>query len=335
MRRMLVTFLLASVPALAIAAESKRPLEREAMRVHEMLLRGDFQELEALERRTRDLTVVTLDGQPLRAAFFDGVGCMCSGMSDPELREHVRKVRTHIRAWQKTFPESLAPRIADAKLHLDHAWALRGLGWSRQVADHVWRFFRREADAAATKLDAMPESARDEPAWYAARLTAARDQSMPPEKFAPLLEQGLKRHPRYLPIYFIGAAYISPRWNGSVHDLKSFVERAVRATQSWMGDTMYARINWSEANPEMFRNGQASWPRMKKAFERLIADYPDPWNLNNFGNFACKAGDVPATALVMKRIEGSVILAAWDQDMVWFAQCKSWAQRMSTGRPYG
>lgn len=324
---------LLALPPLCLAAG--RPMDMEAEKVHELLLQGKYAELEAIEKRTRDLTVVMSDGQPLRAAFFSGLGCACSGgKNDLELREKVRKTRTLIRAWRMGYPDSVAAVIADAALHRDHAWAVRGMDWARNVPDEAWRLFRREVQEAARKLDAMPESARDEPGWYGTRLLVARDERMPPEKFVPLLEKAIERHPRYLPIYFAGASFLAPRWGGSLDDLKRFVERAVRATP-WMGDTMYARIHWSEQNPEMFTSGQASWPRMKKSFERLIADYPDPWNLNNFGNFACKVGDLQTTAHMLKRIEGNVILAGWDQNMVWYAQCKSWAERMTTGRPYG
>lgn len=329
---MFAALFLLALPSFSLAAA--RPMDVEAEKIRELLFQGRFAELEAVEKRTRDLTVVMSDGQPLRAAFFKAMGCGCSGKNDLELREKVRKIRSLIRAWRMGYPGSLAAIIADAALHHDHAWAVRGMDWARNVPDEAWRLFRREVQEAGRKLDAMPETARDEPGWYGARLLVARDERMPPEKFVPLLEEAIQRHPRYLPIYFAGASFLAPRWGGSADDLARFVERAVRATP-WMGDTMYARIHWSEQNPEMFKSGQANWPRMKKAFERLIADFPDPWNLNNFGNFACKVGDLPTTANVLKRIEGSVILSGWDQNMVWYAQCKSWAERMTDGRPYG
>lgn len=64
--------------------------------------------------------------------------------------------------------------------------------------------------------------------------------------------------------------YYAPRWYGSPEQLHDCIERAVPNTKAALGDTMYARMNWSMHADDMFDDGQASWPQMRSGFERTI-----------------------------------------------------------------
>jgi hypothetical protein len=128
-------------------------------------------------------------------------------------------------------------------------------------------------------------------------------------------------HPLYLPIHFHGATFVSPRWGGSIPELGKAVEFAVERARSRWKDFAYARLNWALSTPTMFTDGQADWPRMRGAFEQLVAEFPDSWNLNNLAKFACIAGDHATINELSARIGATVIPEAWFGDPDSYRQC--------------
>lgn len=314
--------------ALAMDAMAARPLQEEASRLRALLEAEDFAALEAVSRRSMDLSATVSDGQPVRAALYEGIKCPCRQGRDQTLSRMPGEL-DRIRKWQAAYPRSTAARIAEAVHFLDHAWTVRGGDYAANVPKDAWPKFHEKVAQAGRALDAMDDDAKADPHWYAARLEVATLQSMPADERAALIDAAVGRHPRYFPIHFQAAQGLAPRWGGTNESLNGYIDRAVAATRRWMGDTLYARLQWSERTPAMFRDGQAQWPRMKAAFERLVADYPDGWNLNNFARFACDAGDSRATLDLMKRIEGRIALEAWDYSMSYYANCKHGAQAAS------
>ena len=304
-------------------ADSVRPMTRKTNRVRQLLIEGKFAEIEALEKRSRDLSVTIEDGQPLRAAVFDAFACLC-GASSEELKAYLKTITPRIKEWRAAFPESSAARIAEAGIPHQQAWALRGDGYASSVPESVWPVFREKNAESAKLLDGLPETTKSGDAWYAARLEVARDLSM--DEARKLLKEALDKHPRYMPLYFTGADFYSPRWGGSREELKAFIEDAAARTKDWAGDMMYARLQWSNQGRDMFRNGQAKWPRMKQGFEKIVAEYPSSWNLNQFAKFACMAGDRDTTLQTIKKLKGAVLVEGWDS-MQFYAACKQWATR--------
>lgn len=309
----------------------ERPMDAEAAKVRHLLLDGKFSELEAYETRARDLSLTLSDGQPLHSAWAFAIGCACSFSVTGDPAAELEKFRARVTEWRSAYPDSTSAKIAEATYYIQHAWAVRGSGYSNQVLDSAWEIFRRDVAEAARLLDAIGADAGDQPDWYVVRLSVMRLQNADKPQFSDLLDKALARYPSYLPIYFEGAYYYQPKWHGSIPELAAFIDRAVALTRERAGETLYARLEWATwTSNAMFRNGQASWPRMKAGFERLVADYPDSWNMNAFANFACLAGDPQTTLDLMGKIQGSIALKVWDT-MEFYGQCKSWALRKTGG----
>jgi len=308
---------------LAHAAIVERPMDLEAAKVRNMLLEDKFADLEAYEMRTRDLSLTMSDGQQLHAAFYQAVTCGCAGVED------IDKERAHVAAWRTAYPDSPSAQIAEAGLYMQAAWFARGQEYAYKVKESAWPIFRSNVSDAARVLDAMGKSAREQPDWYALRLTVMRLQDADKAQYSDLLDEALARFPLYLPIYFEGVQYYQGKWHGSDAEYRDFIDRAVSLTRDRWGDTMYARLEWVTWDNQMFRSGQADWRRMKAAFERLISDYPDGWNVNAFGNFACIALDPQTTLQVLSKIEGAVAPSIWGLDF--YTKCKSWAIRKAGG----
>src|SRR5437868_6499183 len=76
--KLLLAFAVAMAAAgTAAAALVERPIQIEAAKVRRLLLDGNFAELEAYEKRTRDLSLTLSDGQQLHAAYEYAINCSC------------------------------------------------------------------------------------------------------------------------------------------------------------------------------------------------------------------------------------------------------------------
>jgi hypothetical protein len=88
--------------------------------------------------------------------------------------------------------------------------------------------------------------------------------------------------------------YLRPQWGGSYEAVDRFVEAAVARTRATQGESFYAWIYLDIApkvRGDLFRETLATWPKMKKSFEDLVARHPDPYNRNAFASVACLARD--------------------------------------------
>ena len=304
-----------------------RPVDRQAREVRALFDAGKFAELDAIELKSRDLSVTLSDGQPLRVGYFAGLTCACGDRTREDQFNTIARMNPAYQAWSKSNPGSRTARLGPALYLLQHGLAFRGETYAQDVPRADWIAFQEKIEASRKALDSIAAEMKDEPMWYAARLKVARYlQHGDKAAYEALLEDAMTRHPRFLPIYFEGAAHYSSSWGGSSAELKRYIESVAARTKPLMGDVMYARLNWSEGSTGMFFNGQADWKRMKPALDELVKDYPDDWNLNNFAIFSCHAGDGPTLKILLTRIQGRIALQAWD-GMEEYAKCAQFAER--------
>jgi hypothetical protein len=309
------------------ALAQARPVDREAREVRALFDAGKFDELDAIETKSRDLSVTLSDGQPLRVGYFVGLTCACGDVTREDQFNTIARMKPAYQAWSKANPDSRTAKLGPALYLLQHGLAFRGETYSQDVPRPDWIAFQEKIEASRKALDSIAAEMKDEPMWHATRLKVARylprgDKAA----YEALLEEAMMRHPRFLPIYFEGAAHYSPTWGGSPAQLKGYIESAAARTKPLMGDVMYARLNWSTSSTGMFFNGQADWKRMKPALDELVKDYPDDWNLNNFAIFSCHAGDGPTLKILLERIRGRIVLEAWD-GMQEYGRCAKFAEQ--------
>lgn len=295
------------------ALDYSRPINRMADEVGGVLERHDFAKLEKLAQKFRENNVTLSDGQPAVAGFYAGVSkCIELSCGDERLPiENWVRHRALLDEWNAAYPNSATAKLALAIYMKEYAWYARNVGMSDTVSKMQWAIFNARIENSRVLLKAMEAEGKKEPAWYDAMLSIGKMQRWPRDTMDRLYAEGIRAFPDYLPLYFERASYFSPKWGGSLDSFHAFVEDSVAITSRQLGETMYARLNWSEYDPEMFQNGQTNWGRMRAGFERITKDYPDPWNINNYAKFACLAGDVPTLRQQLNRMGGMVIVKAW------------------------
>jgi hypothetical protein len=60
---------------------------------------------------------------------------------------------------------------------------------------------------------------------------------------------------------------------------------------------------------------------MKAGFERIVKDYPDPWNINNYAQFACRNEDWAAVSALSERIGSKPVMRAWFDNASYYEGC--------------
>ena len=302
------------LPVHACDEKPVRPFDVEQSRFRLMLAQGQYDELDRWAAKSEDLAQRISDGQSLHAVFLAALRmplpCRAASM-DPVRMMAAEGYRSRLREWLERSPGSRSAQVANALSPLSFAWAARGTGYASSVDAAAWPIFKENIAKARGALESLPAGTRDDPGWYAAMLEILKLQSASQGAFEAVLAEAAARYPDYEMIWFEAGSYYEPKWGGDPAKVRALAERAADATRARLGDTMYARVQWSSSDAAMFRSGQADWARMKAGFERLMKDYPDNWNANNFGRFACRAEDADGLRKAFAHIQ-KPILAVWD-----------------------
>ena len=337
-------------PQVAIAAPAKQPdngisstselFERERVKRHvnDLLIRSNFDALEALASRYRDSKERSPSGLWYLTHFYDGVDRhFLSRHSVPEKSSSGTKwkentVAVHAKAiasWQKAYPNSPAPYLAHAMWLRKQAWAIRGNSYANKVPGGAWAPFLAKLQEARDYLNEHSEIASRDPHWYALQIQTATELDESMDTVMDLLAQGLDSEPYYYPLYFAATRHLLPKWDGESQYIDAFANMAVQRTSENEGMSLYARIYWyvSQAQyggPALFSGPSISWDKMTAGMDDVLKQYPDIWNINNFLFFACIAGDRAQSKKLLGMMRGEPLELVW-RKQEYFGACKDFA----------
>lgn len=309
-----------------------RPFQKEVQKIQQLLLSSRFSELENIQAESRNFGAAISDGQQRLAVLYQGISGCSQGCVNTLPPDQFEMSYTRLQEWSKEYPQSIAPRVALASYFLGKAWTIRGNGYAGTVDPSAWGTVEANVSEALTRLRDLDQRYRIDPGWYAAMLEVALAQGWPPAKFYSLFDEATKKYPYYMPLYFTGAHYSSPRWYGSISDLGQLVDKSVSNTREKWAVSLYARLNWALSTNTMFQDGQADWPKMRAGFQKIVGDYPDAWNVNNFARFACFARDWETLLMLSSTIGSQPISAAWNGNTGNYGSCLSRAKNALAGK---
>ena len=225
------------------------------------------------------------------------------------------KARDEMARWEAAVPASrLRPAIRVVMLE-SQAWNARGGGSTGVVPGEAAQIFRQKLVAATRALEETEAVGKDSPIWWWAALIVAGSSGRSEAQFDAMFAEATKRFPSYQPLYYTRVNYLLPQWGGDWARVESFANRSTKAGSTTDGEAMYAWIyvDLSRKTPDLFADSQLSWPHMKKAFEDLVARYPDPNNRNLFATFACRARDKETTAKLLAELGAQAKLGAYSE----------------------
>ena len=307
-------------------ADRVRALDVISDEANKALRQRDFAKVDAMAQEFRDKNSLATDGQPKLMGFYSGVSkssAACNGSIGTG--EEWAADKQLLLDWSRVSPQSVSAKLALALFEVSYGWNARGSGYASTVTDEGWKLFRQRIANARTMLEKLESEVANDPHWFEGMLSIALAQGWERGQFDALYQRAVGKFPYYYAYYFTKGNFYSAQWHGSQADFKQFVEESVQATEKNLGQSMYARLNWSAQNGSMFRNGQTDWLRMKQGFEIILKDFPDSWNRNNFAKFACRAGDKKVLLEQLALVGNKIAISAWGS-MEYFQNCSKFAR---------
>jgi hypothetical protein len=207
--------------------------------------------------------------------------------------------------WAQVSPNSKLRPLAMAVRWEGDAWRARGGAYASETPGEAMQIFSERLRRATKALaDAEPEG-KNSPIWYWVALIVAGSSERPAAQFDALFDESVTRFPYYQPLYYTRMNYLLPQWGGDYEAVDRFVKAAVARTSATEGEAFYAWLYMDVATKtrgDLFEVTLATWPRMKKGFEDMIARHPDPYNKNLFATWACRARDKETTARLLTEL---------------------------------
>lgn len=231
------------------------------------------------------------------------------------------KILARIDDLKKQFPNKAFVALAEVNYWTSYAWNARGSGLASSVTQDGWILFRERLEKAENILLDSKPYASSLPLWYEDMIVVQRALNRSPEDMNKTFLEGAKKYRTFHNIYFTMINYFSPKWGGSWETVDNLVNWSVENTKDIDGSSMYARLYWVvsgdlQPGTGLFKDTRASWPKMKKGFKDMMIRYPNSkWNLNNFAQFACMAGDKNTFLTLRRQIGTNVLNDAWSQNL--------------------
>ncbi|SHN23394.1 hypothetical protein SAMN05192549_10617 [Duganella sacchari] len=314
--------------AYSIAGEAKRPALQQALldmgadpdigqRCAELAQKGRAGSREGAEAKAR--AAITDDTRRMLRER-DYAGLKNYPMRTRDL-DYWKKEEARATEWETRFPKSAAAPQFHIYLLYNRALSFRGNGKYAEIRKEDLEPMNQAVEEAYQRLDKMGANAAKKRGatdanWYRARLEVLPYSRNFYTHFRYAWEGGAKVYPDYHEQYFAAAFYSTPMWNGAPDG----VEQVARLAAKGKGadrDAMYARVYWYMDQiyyrGKLFEDSMVDWDDMKTSFDAMVEAYPDPWNLNAYAYFACKAGDYEVMSSLLTRIDDQLVFSVWGQ----------------------
>ena len=207
--------------------------------------------------------------------------------------------------WSRAKPDSRLRKLVEAIRWQRQAWVARGGSYASSVPGEGMTLFRERLALATKALAAAEPAGKESPLWYWVALIVAGSSGQPAAQFDGLFEEAVGRFPHYHTLYYTRMNYLLPQWGGNFEAVDDFIAKSVERTRSVDGEAFYAWLYVDVARKfdgDIFTGTRATWPKMKKGFEDMVARYPDNWNKSLFATFACRARDKETTARLLTEL---------------------------------
>lgn len=266
--------------------------------------------LEKTFQTWNDPACVTDDGRPKMTALASAYTKTFAGVGDWSI------AYARLEELKRATPNKAHIAIAEAVYWRAYAEDARGGGYASSVTQEGMRLFEERMTRAEKVLLDSKRYAANNPVWYA-EMVLIQGYTGRGDEAAKTFQEGARKFKTYYQLYFNMLFIVLPRWGGNWEAVDGLVQWSVENTRKTDGMTMYARMYWFASQTllpgeRLFQDTHASWPKMKKGFEDMMARHPkSKWTLNNFAKFACVANDKNTYLALRKQIGNDIMPEAW------------------------
>jgi hypothetical protein len=208
-------------------------------RIDDLTSKENFAELEKIVRQNRIEKGRVIGGGWKINDFYAGAALPDSG--EPQAADFDLRM-TKLKKWMAAYPESAAPRLSLALLHLKKGWQIRGSGLANTVSDPQWDQFANETSQAKQILLEAASLKDKDPFWYQLMQRVARNEGWNKVQARELFDQAIAFEPGYYHYYREYANYLRPQWFGEPGDIAALAEETAKRLPDPDGSIFYFQI---------------------------------------------------------------------------------------------
>jgi hypothetical protein len=305
------------LPALALCtatlagAAEESPLTQAAMQAFWW---GDFPALEQQNAVLRQPGHVGADGVVELEWFRIGVAQVLNA-SHPNQEAYLQELEKLTLQWTREYPKSALAHVLYARVLVAHGWAYRGGGYVKDVPPEAWKDFEAYLHRATQYLLDHADVALSDSYGHVVLLNISRGMGWDSKQIWDVINDGLKRNPDDVTLYFNALTGLLPKWGGDNKALDQFIRKATEQTKASFGTGMYARLYSAAADDEyghaLFQDSRVHWPTMKQSYEDMLARYPSDGRRNRYAYMACLAKDKPTLLAQLDLLGDKVAAESW------------------------
>ncbi|TFW29904.1 DUF4034 domain-containing protein [Massilia horti] len=276
---------------------------------------GDFDALEKQNAELRQPGHIAADGGSELAEFRTGIERILDSKL-PHSEPYLRELEALTLQWATEHPKSALAHILHAQALLKHAWSYRGNGYAKEVPPEAWNDFLSYSRRAVDYLKAHADVALTDSYAHSTLLQIGMGLGWNARQLEAIAQDGLKRNPQDISLYFDIVTSLLPKWGGDVKTLDKYIRQVAQQTQADLGTGMYARLYSSAAEQQfghaLFEDSRADWPTMKKSWEDFLSRYPEsPERRNRYAYMACLAKDKATLIAQLEQLGPKIDASQW------------------------
>jgi hypothetical protein len=319
--------LLTSSGAARAADKPKSPITAAS---EEALWTGDFAELERQNAYYKQPGRFEPNGDSQLSKFRHGFDNVFK-YKDENAEIYLKEMDALTLQWAKAHPASALAHILHAEALVAHAWSYRGGGYAKDVPPDAWKDYDAYLTQALDYLKAHADVALTDSSAHLLLLEIGLGKSWDRAQLVAIANDGLRRNPNDLTLYFQTELSLLPKWGGDARVLDDYIKATAEQTRDRFGMEMYTRLYVAAREEDyghaLFESSYADWDKMKQGFDDMLVHYPDnPARLNEYASTACMAKDKETFLKILARIGTRIELASWGPNPERSLEtCKRWA----------
>lgn len=312
----------------ARAEEPESPITTEAMQAFWW---GDFDALEKQNAELKEGRHFAADASSELEMFRIGLGKVIDANVEHD-EPYLRELEALTLQWATEHPKSALAHVLHAKVLLAHAWSYRGNGYAKDVPPQAWGEFHAYLRRAVDYLNAHGDVALTDSYAHMTLLSIGKGLDWNAAQLRAIAQEGLKRNPQDVNLYFEMVNTLLPKWGGDPRTLDAYIRQVAAQTRADYGMGMYARLYSAAADDEfghaLFQDSYADWPTMKQGFEDMQARYPhSPARRNRYAYMACLSKDKATLRALLAELGPQLDASKWGPNPERSLEgCQRWAR---------
>jgi hypothetical protein len=294
---------------------------------------GDFAELEKQNAYYSQPNRFEPDGRSQLDLFHEGLASVLKN-SEENAEPYLKEMDILTLQWATENPKSALAHVLHAQALVEHGWSYRGGGYVKDVPPEAWKDYRAYLRRAVDYLNAHSDVALTDTYAHLVLLQIGRGLNFSNEQMIAIANDGLKRNPDNIELYFDTSGSLLPKWGGDARVLDNYIKYATEQTRAKYGLGMYARLYSAAAEDQfghaLFETSFADWDKMKQGFEDMLARYPNsPLRRNRYAYIACIAKDKDTLLKLLNELGTSFEAKEWGPNPERSLEsCRRWATEL-------